>query len=83
MRFENDYTSFYRFNLLRTVRNDWKLHLGMKNSVWRRLRRAKRGIVGKNKILEGYLGQTKYLWCVCGFEKSIYTLSRTRHSKSD
>ena len=56
------------------IRNGWKLHLVMENSVWRRLRRAKRGSLGKNKILEGYFWRGNFSGVMCGFEKSIYTL---------
>mgnify|MGYP001295096783 CR=1 FL=1 len=71
---EGAYTTVEIQSLRKVTRNRCKLDLLVKNSVWRRLRRANKHLYTKNKILKGCLGQENFGGGMCGFENSIYTL---------
>ena len=71
---EGAYTTVEIQSLRKVTRNRCKLDLLVKNSVWRRLRRANKHLYTKNKILKGCLGEEKFGGGMCGFENSIYTL---------
>ena len=52
-KFGGIYSSVYHSEWLECIKNINKIHLESKNSVWRRLRRAKSELSTKNKILKG------------------------------
>ena len=75
-------------NLSELIQKDLDCNLGTRNTVWRRLRRAKKGLLIKNKFMENWIapaymglicgfGQKRGLYAVClicGLKKPIYTL---------
>ena len=72
-----------QLNRLRKYQNSCKSHLVNKNSVWRRLRRAKKGSIGKNKFQKGYF-QKRRICTFCDFEaymhSGVYALLKSRYT---
>ena len=53
-------------NLSELIQKDLDCNLGTRNTVWRRLRRAKKGLLIKNKFLENWIAPA-YMGLICGF----------------